>query len=180
VSLWVGLLSAVISIVLSIVAILFARDVDHRSIEISDQTIRSLESIRATVQRLSDDTGGLIKGAWERMLGTMGPQTPPPDGDIQRLLAGLLSEFRQDVDDLAPGSGVEKLARDMSDRVRRPPTGSRATTENPLPRVGPLTLSRSPLSLFPRSPSSCYERCVEATISPDPNIRCCGETRTWL
>ena len=67
---WTGVFSSVVSIVLSVVAILFARDVDRRSMEVNNQTIRSLETIQATVQRLSDDTGGLIKMAWERMLGS--------------------------------------------------------------------------------------------------------------
>lgn len=119
VGLWVGLISAVVSIVLSLVAILFARDVDRRSMEINSQTIRSLEAIQSTVQRLSEDTGGLIKVAWERMLGTMGPRGPAIDGDLDRLLAGLLQEFRQDVDELAPGTGVDKLARDVDKRLRR-------------------------------------------------------------
>jgi len=83
VGLWAGLLSAVVSVVLSLVAIFFARDVDRRSIEISNQTIRSLQTIQSTVQRLSEDTGGLIKVAWERMLGTMGAQSAQADGDLQ-------------------------------------------------------------------------------------------------
>jgi hypothetical protein len=152
VGLWVGLLSAVVSIVLSVVAILFARDVDHRSIEISDQTIRSLESIRSTVQRLSDDTGGLIKVAWERMLGTMGPPTQL-DGDLQGLLAGLLAEFRQDADELAPGTGVDKLARDMGDRLRRATNRKSATEREPVPKswafnaVAQAIESASPLAI---------------------------------
>jgi hypothetical protein len=122
IGLWAGLLSAVVSIVLSIVAILFARDVDRRSMEISNQTIRSLEAIQSTVQRLSDDTGGLIKMAWERMLGSVAVAGPHSDGDLQGLLAGLLGEFRQDVSELAPGTGVDELARTVSERVRRAAT----------------------------------------------------------
>src|ERR1700737_2819465 len=94
VGLWAGLLSAVVSVVLSLVAIFFARDVDRRSMEISNQTIRSLETIQSTVHRLSDDTGGLIKVAWERMLGTRGPR--PTESELQGSLSGLLGEFRQD------------------------------------------------------------------------------------
>jgi hypothetical protein len=88
--------------------------------EISSQTIRSLESIQATVQRLSDDTGGLIKVAWERMLGSM--PAPRADGDFQGLLSGLLGEFRQDVTELPPGASVEKLTRDVAERLRRATT----------------------------------------------------------
>jgi hypothetical protein len=119
VGLWVGLVSAIVSIVLSIVAIGFARDVDRRSMEISHQTIRSLEAIQSTVQRLSDDTGGLIKVAWERMLGSMGSGPPVSNGELETMLAGLLQEFRQDADDLAPGTGIDKLAREVSKRMQR-------------------------------------------------------------
>ncbi len=119
---WVGVLSATVSIVLSVIAILFARDVDHRSMEISSQTIRALESIQATVQRLSDDTGGLIKVAWERMLGSMAMPAPRADGDLQGLLSGLLGEFRQDVTELPPGASVDKLTRDVAERLRRATT----------------------------------------------------------
>ena len=119
---WIGLLSATVSIVLSVIAILFARDVDHRSVEISSQTIRALESIQATVPRLSDDTGGLIKVAWERMLGSMATPAPRADGDLQGLLSGLLGEFRQDVTELPPGASVAKLTRDVAERLRRATT----------------------------------------------------------
>jgi hypothetical protein len=118
VALWASLLSAVVSTVLSIIAILFARDVDRRSVAMNDQTIRSLEAIRSTVQRLSEDTGGLIKVAWERMLGSVASPAPH-DGDVQRVLSALLGEFRQDADELAPGTGVDQLAREMGERVGR-------------------------------------------------------------
>jgi hypothetical protein len=134
VGLWAGLLSSVVSVVLSLVAIFFARDVDRRSIEISNQTIRSLQTIQSTVQRLSDDTGGLIKVAWERMLGTMGPQASQTDNDLQGLLAGLLAEFREDANEIAPGTGVEKLARKVGERMRRAADGKSGTERSPAPR----------------------------------------------
>jgi hypothetical protein len=119
VALWSGLISAIVSIVLSIVAIWFARDVDRRSLEINTQTIRSLEAIQAAVQRLSDDTGGLIKVAWERMLGSVGASSPRADTDLQTMLAGLVGELRQDTADLPAGASVDRLIRGMDDRVRR-------------------------------------------------------------
>ena len=118
VALWASLLSTVVSMVLSVIAILFARDVDRRSVETNNQTIRSLETIRSTVQRLSEDTGGLIKVAWERLLGSVASPTEH-DGDTQRVLAALFGEFGQDAEELAPGTGVEQLAREMGKRVRR-------------------------------------------------------------
>jgi hypothetical protein len=135
VGLWAGLLSSVVSVVLSLVAIFFARDVDRRSIEINNQTIRSLQSIQSTVQRLSEDTGGLIKVAWERMLGTMGaPQTTPTDNDLQGLLAGLLAEFRDDANEIAPGTGVERLARKVGERMRHATDGKSGTERSTGPR----------------------------------------------
>jgi hypothetical protein len=135
VGLWVGLISSVVSIVLSTIAILFARDVDRRSIEITNQTIRSLETIQSTVQRLSDDTGGLIKVAWERMLGTMGPPAAPStDSDLQGLLAGLLGEFRQDVNEAAPGAAVDKLTKDMGERLRRAANRKSGTERDGAPK----------------------------------------------
>src|SRR6267143_839123 len=134
VGLWAGLLSSVVSVVLSLVAIFFARDVDRRSIEISNQTIRSLQTIQSTVQRLSEDTGGLIKVAWERMLGTMGAQATQTDNDLQGLLAGLLAEFRDDANEIAPGSGVEKLARKVGERMRRATDGKGGSERSSAPR----------------------------------------------
>jgi hypothetical protein len=119
VGLWAGLISAVVSIVLSIVAIMFARDVDRRSLEINNQTIRSLEAIQAAVQRLSDDTGGLIKVAWERMLGSVGPANPQAGQEVQALVAGLFGELRDDAVDLPPGGSVDRLIRDTDERARR-------------------------------------------------------------
>ncbi len=123
---WTGVFSSVVSIVLSLVAIVFARDVDRRSMEVNNQTIRSLETIQATVQRLSDDTGGLIKMAWERMLGSVAlpstvPSTVPSrsDSQLEGTLTGLLGEFRQDASELTYGAGIEKLAHDMGERMRR-------------------------------------------------------------
>jgi hypothetical protein len=134
VGLWAGLLSSVVSVVLSLVAIFFARDVDRRSIEINNQTIRSLQSIQSTVQRLSEDTGGLIKVAWERMLGTMGARPTQTDSDLQGLLAGLLAEFRDDANEIAPGTGVEKLARKVGERMRRATDGKSGTERSTAPR----------------------------------------------
>ncbi len=73
VALWAGLLASVVSAVLSIVAIWFAVHVNSRSENVSDQTIRSLQKIESFVQRVSEDTSGLVKAAWDKMLGTFQP-----------------------------------------------------------------------------------------------------------
>lgn len=70
IALWVGLISSIVSIVLSIVAIVFAGIVDRSARNVSAQTIKSLQKIESYVERLSSDTTGLIKAGWDRMLGT--------------------------------------------------------------------------------------------------------------
>ena len=169
VGIWAGLLSAVVSIVLSVVAILFARDVDRRSMEISNQTIRSLESIQSTVQRLSDDTGGLIKVAWERMLGTMGAATAQPDSELQGLLYGLLAEFRQDANDLAPGTGVDRLAREAVSAFAGPRAARVVPSGNLRRRAGRSTRPSRRSRSSPRSPSSCFEPWRADVISRGPS-----------
>ena len=119
VALWIGVVTGVASIVLSIIAILFARDVDRWSGEVSKQTIRSLESIETTVQRLSEDTGGLIKVAWDRMLGTMERDGGPSRDQLRTVLSGLLAEFGEEAEERAPGKGMEELARNIGRRVQR-------------------------------------------------------------
>jgi hypothetical protein len=74
------------------------------------------------VPRLSDDTGGLIKVAWERMLGSMARPAPGADADLQGLLSGLLGEFRQDVTELPPGPSVDQLTKGVAERLRRAAT----------------------------------------------------------
>jgi hypothetical protein len=118
-ALWIGVITGVASIVLSIIAILFARDVDRWSGEVSNQTIRSLENIQATVQRLSEDTGSLIKVAWDRMLGTMERDGGSSRQQLQAVLSGLLAEFGQEAEERAPGRGMEELARSIGRRVQK-------------------------------------------------------------
>jgi hypothetical protein len=94
IALWLGLVSSIVSIVLSVVAIVFARMVDKSARDVSDQTIRSLQKIEGYVERLSSDTTGLIKAGWDRMLGNVG--SPPNDvsGSAKEMAAGLLAEMR--------------------------------------------------------------------------------------
>jgi len=61
IALWVGLLSGIVGIVLSVVAIVFTVLVDRRSSQVTGQTIQSLQKIESAVERLSSDTRELIK-----------------------------------------------------------------------------------------------------------------------
>jgi hypothetical protein len=149
VALWTGLLAGVVSIVLSVVAILFAHNVDQRSSEVSNQTIRSLESIQSTVERLSADTGGLIKVAWDRMLvGAIGATSPEADTDLRAAMSGLLAELRQEVGEVAPGTELERLTVEAGDRVRdgsdseeptRRPTGAFNAAARSIESLSPIS-----------------------------------------
>jgi hypothetical protein len=97
VALWAGLLSSVVSIVLSVVAIVFTWVVNKRSDQVSDHTIQSLQKIESTVGVLSENTNSLIKGAWEKMLGSVGGDEPAPIHPTKELAAGIASEIRAEL-----------------------------------------------------------------------------------
>src|SRR5271156_2537844 len=96
VALWCGLIASVVSTVLSVVAIWFAIHVNSRSEAVSDQTIRSLQKIESFVQKLSDDTAGLVKAAWDKMLGNM-YRTEGVDAQVsnaKEIASGLTAELK--------------------------------------------------------------------------------------
>jgi hypothetical protein len=101
IALWVGLISSVISIVLSIVAMVFAILVNYRSEKVTDQTIKSLQKIESTVERLSDDTSNLIKGAWDTMLGSVSRSVSKGNGlseaAAKEIASGLATEVRSEI-----------------------------------------------------------------------------------
>jgi hypothetical protein len=100
IALWAGLISSIISIVLSVVAIAFAILVDRSSRQVTAQTIKSLQKIEADVDRLSGDTRELIKGAWDKMLGSNYPSAParPDDSIAKELAAGIATELRAELE----------------------------------------------------------------------------------
>jgi membrane protein implicated in regulation of membrane protease activity len=116
VALWTGLLSSAVSIVLSVVAIAFTWAVNQRSEAVTHQTTKSLQDIQGTVHRMSQDTEGLIKVAWDRMVGTMQTPTPNEDAIVARV-EGLLAQFRQDANEMGR-EDVGDLVRNMEHRVR--------------------------------------------------------------
>jgi uncharacterized coiled-coil protein SlyX len=102
VALWTGLIGSIVGIVLSIVAMIFTWVVNKRSDKISDHTIQSLQKIETTVGTLSDNTNGLIKAAWDKMLGSVGqesdspPEANPSSLPINELAAGIAAEIRSE------------------------------------------------------------------------------------
>jgi hypothetical protein len=117
--LWIAIIAGITATVLAVVSILFTKSVDERSSRVTAETIRSLENIQSTVQRLSADTGGLIKVAWDRMVGTMASPEPVSSTNYDVLLEGVLLELRQEAKERAPGTGMEEFAVDVGDALRR-------------------------------------------------------------
>ncbi len=105
VALWAGLISSIIGIVLSIVAIVFAVLVDRSARNVTAQTIKSLQKIESEVDRSSSDTRELIKAAWEKMLtGGMQPLANlQGDAPAKEIAAGVAAELREELKTLREG-----------------------------------------------------------------------------
>jgi len=111
IALWVGLLGSVISIVLSLVAIWFAVHVNTRSENVSDQTIKSLQKIESFVQRLSEDTSGLVKAAWDKMLGNFHPaESVAGKAADKEVASGLTAELRTELEEESEPDGNTSAA----------------------------------------------------------------------
>jgi hypothetical protein len=119
VALWAGLIASVAGIVLSIAALIFGVWVSNRTTEVNDQTVRSLQKIESTVERLSDDTRSLIKAGWDKMLSSVGGIAEGEDvaEEADRLASGLAEEARAEIglrdgpDSLNRGGADEKLEK---------------------------------------------------------------------
>ena|SRR5436190_17397695 len=97
VALWVGLISGIVSIVMSVVAIAFAVMVDRSSRAVTAQTIKSLQKIESDVERLSSDTRELIKAGWDRMLGSVSLAYPPESTAPSQLASGIAAELKSEL-----------------------------------------------------------------------------------
>jgi hypothetical protein len=108
VGLWVGIISGIVGTVLAIVALAFTYAVNDRSSRVSDQTIRSLQSIETQVGRSSDDTRDLVKGAWEKMLGSAMGSTSDVQSkaEMQQMASGLSAELKESISSAFPREGT--------------------------------------------------------------------------
>jgi len=116
VALWIGLLGSVVSTSLAVVALAFTYVVNKRSDNVSDQTIRSLERIQGSVQRVSDDTTNLIKAGWDKMLAGLAVPSPQ-DAELepaQEVAAGLRAEISET---LRPTDGAQMDMKDLVDEL---------------------------------------------------------------
>ena len=103
VALWAGLIASIAGIVLSIAALIFGVWVNNRATQVNDQTIKSLQKIESTVERLSEDTRNLIKAGWDKMLGGFGDSPGPSKDDEddeksdREIASGLTDEAKAEL-----------------------------------------------------------------------------------
>jgi hypothetical protein len=126
VALWAGLIASIAGIVLSVAALVFGVWVNNRSTAVSDQTIRSLQKIESTVERLSDDTRSLIKAGWDKMLGRVEGASAQELGDgtdgkepAEELASGLASEARAELGLTGDESPPVSLSQETAQRIER-------------------------------------------------------------
>jgi hypothetical protein len=118
VALWAGLISSIVGIVLAVVAIVSSVIGNVRLERVTDQTVKSLQKIESDVQRISEETSGLIKAGWERMLGSVAGNGSPvlAATSAKEIAAGLTNEMRAAVKEEMKRSG-EALPPDQSPRI---------------------------------------------------------------
>jgi hypothetical protein len=109
---WISFIGTIVSIVLSLVAIVFSVLVDRRSTTVSDRTIQSLQKIESAVERSSSDTRELIKAGWDRMLGNVGkePSRETSDASAKEVAGGIAAELRTELMKIAADVGVSEGA----------------------------------------------------------------------
>jgi hypothetical protein len=105
VALWAGLISSIVGIVLSVVAIVFAVLGSLRLEKVTDATIRSLQKIESDVANVHEQTSGLLKAGWEKMLVSVGAtERPGPSSaqqiDVKAMADGFTSEIRSSLEHL--------------------------------------------------------------------------------
>jgi len=94
-ALYVGIFTGISGVVLAIVAMAYAAQVNRRADAVNDQTITSLQRVEADVRALSADTNRLIKAAWDKMLNSMNFALLGQGGQsAEDLAAGILAELR--------------------------------------------------------------------------------------
>lgn len=118
VALWAGFISSIVSIVLSVVAIIFAILVDRGAREVTSQTIKSLQKIEADVERVSNDTRDLIKAGWDRMLGSVPLVRQAESSEASKLASGVSAEITTELRTLVDNTDISKhkvLERKIND-----------------------------------------------------------------
>jgi hypothetical protein len=145
VALWAGLISCIVGIVLSIVAIVSSILTNIRLERVTDQTVKSLQKIESDVQRISEETTGLIKAGWERMLGMTSGVAPFPmtASSAKEIAEGLTSEIRTAIEE-ARGSGSEDLPKINSAlrEIRNTIAAQMGTITDYGPRKLPMSLDQ--------------------------------------
>jgi hypothetical protein len=112
VALWAGLIASIVGIVLSVVAIVFAVLGSLRLEKVTDATIRSLQKIESDVANVHEQTSGLLKAGWEKMLISVGSGQGENSGtariDVKALAEGFASEMRSALEELKKQETVQE------------------------------------------------------------------------
>ena len=138
VALWAGIFGSVVSIVLAVIAIRFSFWVNDQATVISEKTIEAIQRIEGTVERLSQDTNGLIKVAWEKMVVPGTPTTDSGDDPADKsVIEGMVAEIREAIVKASPADTSQDMKRferaiagleaTMSAELRRPPANTRVS-----------------------------------------------------
>lgn len=120
---YVGFITGITGIVLSVVAMVFAIIVQKEASRVNDQTIRTLTKIESVVERLSQDTTSLIKAAWDKMLDSGPGQGQSVLNDhksnlpIDEIKDGLVAEVRSEI--VRAAKSNESDSKKLSDLERR-------------------------------------------------------------
>jgi len=127
VSMYVGFITGITGIVLSIVAMIFAVVVQRESSRVSEQTLKTLAKVESVTERLSADISSLIKAAWDKMLDSEG-RSPRATSDLDAEIPasvreGLIQEITSQIqlshgdDEVKEVSrALEGLAKELEER----------------------------------------------------------------
>jgi hypothetical protein len=156
VALWAGLISSIVSVVLSIVAIAFAVMVDRSARAVTAQTIKSLQKIESDVERLSSDTRELIKAGWDRMLGSVQPPQSLDSGVKGQMAAGIAAELKSELAPLL--QQTDKTKQELLERRLQEVIEQLQSSLTKAPRIASRTRRSSAVDAV---------RSALATLSPE-------------
>lgn len=141
---WVALITGIVGISLSGVAIWFTFRVESRSRRVNEQMIQSLQKIESYVERSSTDTKELIKVGWDRMLGGVGLSADqdsqgPSESSMKKITEGLAEELKAEIRSAREtGSGAideDRIVQRVSEAIQAQIRAGRSEVPRPRSRM---------------------------------------------
>lgn len=124
---WLGLITAVASVALAMVAIWFTRRVDEAATDLNRQTLGHVGDISASIAEVRADLRGLVTDAWRANV----VDRPEPREETAQRMEELFGRFeRRITEDSASGAISRKELSDELERLRTQLT--RQLTERPV------------------------------------------------